>query len=894
MNTSNLTEFGRANAALRIKDYQRAIELYDVALIQTEGSLQSQIINNRELAIRKLGMSATHVHQQLKLGQLVRPDYEVNTIIDEDLQGKDKQYHSNDFDPDYYLSKYSDLRDLSMDIAAHYALHGKSEGRRGSFSLDSIAQAGCMSYNPAMNTVMIVCHEASRTGAPILGLRIAEAISAKFNVVLWLGKHGPLAEEFRKYAFLLIDHDPGYTDIVWSVKEIRKRYRLSCAILNSAATSRFASALFELKVPSVALVHEYADYMGGEVMQVLATANRVIFPAKGVKQSADDLSLKSSNLLPRQTAIRNQGMCILPSDEKGVSFSKEDILMRLGIREGAAKPLVVMGCGWVQIRKGVEYFIHAAQLCKQITQEPIRFIWIGGGFNPLGDLQYSAWLQSQVKHSGLEDDLFFFDETKDLSPFFKLADVFFLSSRLDPFPNVAIDAVKANVPIVAFDRATGFTDFIESHPAVGAVVPYLDVHAAAKSLIDLAKQGKTSCSVHEQALIDNALSFNGYIEFLQEQCRIAIKQQSEIEAEAALLERSKLMTSGFHASGIPNYINYKTWINEHTLLPALSDEYVYVARWARGFLYAKSRVGFSDAIAEQQLDSEMLVKSRVSPLARWIETGKPFNTHQTCELQLSKKTIFFKKSLKIAIHIHAHYVDGLHMLLSRMNSILPYVEIFITTTSAEKLSNILDVCRQISELHGTNFIFSCTVTPNVGRDIGPFIMTLKDFSKSYDVVGHFHIKGTKQLEESIVKQWQNFLFDTLLGLDGEAACEIFEKFEKIPHLGLVFQEDPCLPSWGKNYEYALNLATELGLADQLPRIPEYPTGNMFWVRPAALSTLFKKDWQWEDFPSEPVPYDGTVLHAIERITPSICEGAGYYWLTVRNPNALRYTNYLNT
>lgn len=880
----------RANAAFRIKDYQRAIELYEEALKKAEGPLKSQIINNRELALRKLGASVTQAYQK---SEMVLPEDQANEVTmsvavvpvsNNDSQGR------IDFDDEYYFSKYSDLKNSSIDPYVHYTSHGKNEGRQGVFNLDSIAAAGCKKYNSAMKTVMIVCHEASRTGAPILGLRIAESLSSKFNVLVWLGKPGPLKEEFRKHVFLLIENDPGYTDIVWGTREIRKKYKLSCGILNSVATSRFSSALFELKVPSVALIHEYADYMGAEVMQVLATANRVIFPATGVKQSADDLLLSSCNSLPRETAIRNQGMCILPADEKGESFSKESILMRLGIREGENKPLVVMGCGWVQIRKGVEYFIHAAQLCKQMTQGPMRFIWIGGGFNPSGDLHYSAWLQSQVKHSGLGEDVFFFEETKDLSPFFELADVFFLSSRLDPFPNVAIDAVKANVPIVAFERATGFTDFIKSHPTVGVAVPYLDTHAAAKSIIYLASKGRASQTEHEQTLIDDALSFDGYIDFLLKQCSIAIIKQGEIEAEATLLERFKLMTPGFHASGIPNYVNYKTWHSEHTTLPGLSDEYVYAARWARGFRYAKSRVGFNDAIAEKQLDCESVADSRITPLARWIETGKPLNTHRTHELILNKKLRSFKTCLKVAVHIHAYYVDGLSLLLSRMSAILPHVDIFITTTSKEKLSNVLDVCRKISDLHDMSFTPSCLVTPNVGRDVGPFIMTLKESMKSYDVVGHFHIKGTKQLKESIVQQWQSFLFDTLLGQNGEAALEIFEQFDKSPDLGLVFQEDPCLPSWGGNYEYALGLATELGFAGKLPDIPEYPTGNMFWARSVALKPLLKKDWQWADFPGEPIPYDGTLLHAIERITPVMCECAGLYWMTVRNPEALRYIN----
>ena len=890
MNNLAQSTLARANAALRVKDYQTAIELYEGALILAADPLKLQIKNNLEFAVRKIGLSEAKALQQSECIQRANHDREASTrgVIPIASNTNAKKY--DDFDSDYYKSKYKDLRLLESDGRSHYISHGQKEGRKGVFKLDSIAIEGCASYNPKLNTVIMICHEASRTGAPILGLRLSEAISTKFNVVVWLGKSGSLVEEFKAHAFLLIDHDPGYVDIIWTIRELREKYKIHCGILNSAVTCRFSSALFELKVPSVALIHEYAEYAGGEVMQVLATANRVIFPAKGVKQSADDLFIQSFNSPPSQTAIRHQGICKPPSDENGMIFSKENILIRLAVNANEGKPLIVMGCGWVQIRKGVEYFIHAAQQCKRMTQVPIRFIWIGGGFNPSGDLQYSAWLKSQVKYSGLDNDLIFFEETNDLSPFFEIADVFFLSSRLDPFPNVAIDAVMAGVPIVAFDCATGFNDLIEKYPAVGIIVPYLDAHAAAKSLIELAKKGKTYRSVHEQTLLDEEFSFAEYVEFLLEQCNIAVKQQREIETEVALLAESNMMTPGFHASGVPNYSNYKTWHGEHTTLQELSDEYVYVARWTRGLRCAKSRAGFSDAIAEQKLNRDGVPDTKLTPLARWFETGQSLDTHRMHEIGLNYKPRSFRTYLKVGIHIHAHYVEGLHLLLSRMKYLLPQVDLFITTTSEEKSSNIREICQRVLTLYEVNSIHTRTLTRNIGRDVGPFLMTLKEQLQSYDVVGHFHIKGTTQLEQSVVQQWQNFLLDTLIGQNGESAIEIIEQFEYSQDLGLMFQEDPCLPSWGRNYGHALALASELGFAAQLPVIPEYPTGNMFWARPTALGALLKKDWQWSDFPGEPVPYDGTVLHAIERLMPTVCEASGFNWMTVRKKDALRYTS----
>jgi hypothetical protein len=37
-----------------------------------------------------------------------------------------------------------------------------------------------------------------------------------------------------------------------------------------------------------------------------------------------------------------------------------------------------------------------------------------------------------------------------------------------------------------------------------------------------------------------------------------------------------------------------------------------------------------------------------------------------------------------------------------------------------------------------------------------------------------------------------------------------------------------------------------------------------------------------DWPREPVPYDGTILHAIERMWPIACEYAGFNWAAIHS------------
>src|SRR5690606_22651167 len=63
------------------------------------------------------------------------------------------------------------------------------------------------------------------------------------------------------------------------------------------------------------------------------------------------------------------------------------------------------------------------------------------------------------------------------------ADAFFLSSRLDPLPNVAIDGALRGIPMICFESASGLSEILGANPATcEMVVPYLDALAAARRI----------------------------------------------------------------------------------------------------------------------------------------------------------------------------------------------------------------------------------------------------------------------------------------------------------------------------------------------------------------------------------------------------------------------------
>jgi lipopolysaccharide biosynthesis protein len=168
------------------------------------------------------------------------------------------------------------------------------------------------------------------------------------------------------------------------------------------------------------------------------------------------------------------------------------------------------------------------------------------------------------------------------------------------------------------------------------------------------------------------------------------------------------------------------------------------------------------------------------------------------------------------------------------------------------------------------------IVPNCGRDIGPLITEFADDLVPYDVIGHFHTKkSTHVVGSSLVRDWVEFLMQNLLGTKYRSARNILAEFAADPQLGLVFADDPNSIGWDKNLPYGEELAERMGIRELPTQFFSFPVGTMFWARPAALKPLFDLRINWDEYPDEPLPIDGSMLHAAERLLPTISRHAGF-------------------
>jgi lipopolysaccharide biosynthesis protein len=241
-----------------------------------------------------------------------------------------------------------------------------------------------------------------------------------------------------------------------------------------------------------------------------------------------------------------------------------------------------------------------------------------------------------------------------------------------------------------------------------------------------------------------------------------------------------------------------------------------------------------------------------------------------------------EQSLRVGLHLHLYYQEIAREIFDRLQGMNCRIDLLISVSSASAAEIVQHIFSGYSQ--GT---IDLRVFDNRGRDIGPFLTGFGEvIVERYDIIGHVHTKksiGFGMNDESLapaslesIAHWRRFLYANLLGGKHAMADRIIQRFAADETIGLAFPDHPKIHGWGKNLPYALDLAARLGIAELLPKSTfNFPVGSMFWARTAALRPLFELGLAWDDYPKEPVPSDGSLLHAIERILPFVVEGAGF-------------------
>lgn len=239
--------------------------------------------------------------------------------------------------------------------------------------------------------------------------------------------------------------------------------------------------------------------------------------------------------------------------------------------------------------------------------------------------------------------------------------------------------------------------------------------------------------------------------------------------------------------------------------------------------------------------------------------------------------------LRVALHGHYHYTDIAGELFEALAVNRHRIDLYLSTDNMAK-------AEELSALAGRHGMSAdIRVLPNKGRDLGPLLTGFRDvFDAGYDVVGHVHGKKSPQVDSSYGMRWRQYLMEHTVGGQHAMADAVISAFSQDPRLGLVFPEDEKFRGWDATLESAQNLARRMKIEQRLNCSSfDFPAGSFFWCRPGALRPLLDMRLDWHHYPKEPIPPDGTILHAIERLFPFVCEEADYRYGTTHLPEQSR-------
>lgn len=363
--------------------------------------------------------------------------------------------------------------------------------------------------------IVIVSHDARRAGAPLTALNIARELVARgIPVVTILLAPGELEPEFARNGPLFIARQqlaPSYhhetrpwarvvkraiytMESAWHGDDDRFWRRISKylanrqirhAVCNTVLSGGAAVRLKDVGVTSIGLIHEMPHSIRvygwtDQAAALIRGADALVFASPQVRAAftgafptADTPGFvfpQSFNINPDQLAPKPR------------SAARSVFRARLGL---TCDDILILSCGQGDFLKGIDLFVQAARemalSSTALATGKVVFAWAGAV-----DRSFRVWAEKDVIELDLSDRLIFLGQLQDVAPYFAAADIFFLPSREDAFPNVVLEAMASGLPVVGFAGSGGIEEQVRG--GAGVTVPYADVASAVKTLRQLAER----------------------------------------------------------------------------------------------------------------------------------------------------------------------------------------------------------------------------------------------------------------------------------------------------------------------------------------------------------------------------------------------------------------------
>lgn len=234
---------------------------------------------------------------------------------------------------------------------------------------------------------------------------------------------------------------------------------------------------------------------------------------------------------------------------------------------------------------------------------------------------------------------------------------------------------------------------------------------------------------------------------------------------------------------------------------------------------------------------------------------------------------------KVAAVSHMYYEDLFEYDLRYLRNLPDNADLFLTTDSVEKKMSLEKMFKPV---FGDRV--SVIIVEKRGRELSALLISCKDIPKNYDYFCFIHDKKSSQVGLATVGAsfrdllWENMLFNK------NYVEHILNTFDANPWLGMLIPPNvshgtyfgTSADYWTICYNQVMSIASRLNLTADIDREkPPIAIGSVFWCKSDAIKPLMEEEWQYDDFPKEPLPDDGSFSHALERVFPYVAQSQGY-------------------
>jgi glycosyltransferase involved in cell wall biosynthesis len=225
-------------------------------------------------------------------------------------------------------------------------------------------------------------------------------------------------------------------------------------------------------------------------------SDRIIAVSEGVKQD-----------LVTEVGINETGIVVIrnPVDTEAICRKSTESVVGLWV-EGGNVP-VVLSIGRLVVEKGFDVLIRAVHSVLQ--EREVRLVIVGEG-------EQRSKLQDLIHQLRMENSAILIGQRNNPFPYYRMADVFVLSSRFEGFGLVVAEALACNCQVVSTDCPSGPAEILEGG-RWGRLVPVDDVQAMAKAITEALDHPIMKGRLSERASdfsLDRAV--NSYIQIFRE------------------------------------------------------------------------------------------------------------------------------------------------------------------------------------------------------------------------------------------------------------------------------------------------------------------------------------------------------------------------------------------